>query len=235
MHLSSDPAQRRRAEKISANLANPVKRAKKALTNGKAFKTALAKKAEEIREDESRPDKTVSKSLGELMAESDGEISDNSLLQGAQASQELNMDPPKQLKKRHAAGESTVLAEEEVSGSAAKRGKKGVSSFPLSKPAYKKPGIILDENAEVIQLGKTSLPLPRQKYSLGGNYFMQIGELDFGGGAGLVEAIFFFKPETKTKPEYRFNLPAWLGQSIYKALGDIDKKVEMQADKSEHE
>lgn len=69
-------------------------------------------------------------------------------------------------------------------------------------------------------MGKRTRKLIRERFLIGGNYFVQIGDLDFGGSGGI-ETIFFGRPASERAKEFTFNIPSAFIFGLRDALNQI--------------
>ena len=71
------------------------------------------------------------------------------------------------------------------------------------------PVIKVDEDAPAVYLTKKKNSLSRKRYYFGGDYYLQVGDVDFGGlGGGTMEAIIIGRPDRLNGKSFKFSLPS---------------------------
>jgi hypothetical protein len=89
--------------------------------------------------------------------------------------------------------------------------KKRTNSNTSTKgPPSKKVNYILNEDADEISVGTCVSGFSRKRYLIAPNYYIQVGDVDFGKNGGLMEALYIVKMKTNTSEEFRSHLPARL-------------------------
>ena len=113
-----------------------------------------------------------------------------------------------------------------ISSGAAEKRTKAAAKADGSPGKGKKPLMMLDEDAEVIRVGREDEPLPRIRYALGSGYYMQVGDLDFGGN-GAMEVLYFGRHASPTVSPFKFNIPAKLFPAVYASLNDLARRAQI--------
>jgi hypothetical protein len=88
--------------------------------------------------------------------------------------------------------------------------KRSSSNTSTKGPTPKKVNYILNEDADEISVGTCVSGFSRKRYLIAPNYYIQVGDVDFGKNGGLMEALYIVKMKTNTSEEFRSHIPARL-------------------------
>ena len=99
--------------------------------------------------------------------------------------------------------------------------KRSTTEDGLRTAKRQRPLIFLPVDVEQKRIGNDTTEYKRTRYNLPDNYYVQVGEIDFGKGGGQMESLFFTRKATENAKEFQFNIPARLIANLHLVLTEM--------------